>query len=451
MMKPVWKALVGAFIVLMTISAWGEPQGRVSLSQANFISPDYNQTVKKDYQFVSAGFDTLGDVRHEHEIDDSLQAQIRGMVAPGSSVLNYLNVSQLYWKQDPLSVGRKKVDWSELDEDFSLGIYQPLFKWNPLQWESQGLTGIFLHLETTDAVPWGVTFFGSPLFIPNQGASYEVQDGAFKESNPYFKAPPTTASVNDRDFGINYDIQKPKTEDVILRQSFAGRIFVGNPEKGGYAQGSFAQKPMNELNLGFVGYAPPANQKVNVEILPAVSNHHVAGLDLQYSAENFRTGLSAIHEEPKAPTYTDEWTYVTYKSSTLVSPFIEFRKRGAELHFAVLSVDGGESVGVGPEAEQANKFIPQRYPFRNAGLISAKYQYRFKKFETLGLSTRYIRGESGEFDLWLSQATYQWRHGWAFNVTSQMVAVENTEKGSRTAYNSYMDNDLLAIGVSYVF
>lgn len=451
MMKPVWRALVGALIVFGANSSWGAPQGRVSLSQASFISPDYHQTIKKDYQFVGAGFDTLSDVRHESEIEDTLQAQIRGVVAPGTSVMNYLNVSQLFWKQDLLSVGRKKINWSELDEDFGLGVYQPLFKWNPLQWESQGLTGVFLHLEPESQIPWGVTFFGSPFFIPNQGAGFEVQDGTFKESNPYFKAPPTMASVNDKEFNINYNVQKPDTQDVVFRQSFAGRVFLGDSEKGGFGQISYANKPMNELNLAFQGYAPPEDQKVNVDILPAVSNHNVASLDLHYSGSNFRTGISALHEDPKEPTYTTEWTYASFSSSTLVSPFVEFRARGLEVHLATLSVDGGESTGHGPESNQANKFIPQRYPFRNAGLLGAKYQFRMKRFENLGISTRYLRGESGEFDVWLTQASYQWRQGWAVSFTGQLVAVEPNDKGQKTAYNSYVDNDLFAVGVSYVF
>ncbi len=450
-MRPVWKALVGASIALSAFSAWGNPQGRVSLTQAGFISPDYSQTLKKDYQFIGAGLDTLAEARQENEIDDSLQVQIRGMIAPGAPVMNYLNVSQLFWKQDVLSLGRKKIAWNYLDEDYSLGIYQPLFKWNPLQWESQGLTGLFLHLETVAPIPWGMTLFASPLFIPNQGAGYEVQDGVFIASNPYFKAPPTLAYVNEGEFRINYNIQKPSAEDVVMRQSFAGRLFVGAPQKGAFAQISYAYKPMNELNLGFIGYAPAVRQQVNVEIQPVVSNHSVLSADFHYVFENFRAGISAARETPQTPEFSKEWTYTNFTNSSLVSPFVEFRDKQLELKASLLTIEGAESIGSGPEAHQANKFIPQRYPFRNAAQLSARYQYRLKRFENLALQTRYLRGESGEFDLWLTQASYQWRQGWAFNVVSQMVAVESSEKGLKTAYNSYLDNDLLAMGVSYVF
>lgn len=450
-MKLRWKALIGALSVFLCQWAWGEPQGRVTFSQAGFISPSYQQTLKKDFQLISGGLDTLSDYRHEEDIDDNLQAQLRGVVVPGVAVMNYLNVSQLFWKQDLLTVGRKKVNWSALDEDYVFGIYQPVFKWNPLQWESQGLTGLFLHWETDEKLPWGLTLFGSPLFIPNQGSGFEVQDGVFQESNPYFHAPPARAFVNGQEFRVNYTIQKPRAEEVVLRQSFAGQVFVGSRDKEGYVQMSYAYKPMNELNLGFVGYAPPTNNQVNVEILPTVSQHSVASMDLQYTMAPFRVGVSGVRENPKDPVFEKEWTYATFTPSTLVSPFIEFSDKRAELRFSVLRVEGGESLGFGPDASQAMKFIPQRYPFRNAGLVSAKYQVRLKRQQSLALSTRYLRGEAGEFDLWLSQAVYQWRPGWAFTLVGQMVAVENTALGEKTAFNSYYDNDLLAVGVSYVF
>lgn len=457
-MKRGWLALVGACFVLGAQIAWGGPQGRVSLSQASFVSPEYELTNKKDYQLFGAGIDTLSGVMTESEIDDSLQAQVRGVVAPGASVLNYLNVSQLYWKENVLSVGRKKINWSQLDENFTLGSIQPVFKWNPLQWEQQGLTGLFIHLETTDALPWGVTLFGSGLFIPNQGAGYELKDGTFQASNPYFKAPPEVAEVNDQDFKIHYDLKKPEVQDIVFKQSFAGRVFLGKEHKGPYVQIAHAYKPQNELNLGFIGYAPylenqanAAVKQVNVEILPVLSYHHISSADLFYSNKYIKAGLSGIYEVPTEPEFESNWTYATFTNSTLISPFVDLKFKDLELNFAYLTVNGGESVPVGPESHQANKFIPRRYPYRNAGSVGARYQFRFKRHENLAFSTKYLRGEAGEFDLWNTQASYQWQERWAMTLAGQLVAVENNSNGQATAYNSYVNNDLVAIGVSYVF
>ncbi len=451
-MKKWQLALLGAFItVISNSSAWGGAQGRISLSQASFVSPDYALTEKKDYQLISAGLDTLSGARSESEIEDQLQAQIRGMMAPGAQVLNYLDISQLYWKQQQLSVGRKKIQWSQLDETFGLGVYQPMFKWNALQPEEQGLTGIFLNVENhTGDMPWGITLFGSPLYIPNQGAGYETKDGQFEKTNPYFNRPPQTAVINGQNAQFQYTVQKPEVSEVIYQQSFAGRAYVGDVRKGAFAQGAFAQKPMNELALGFHGVLVPG-QKIDTQILPKVAEHNVVSGEVRYSLSNVSLGVAALRETPHSPKYESQWTYTKYSPSTLVSPFIDVKFYGVEMNLAVLSVEGGETEISGPQATEAETVFIPLYPFRNAAQAQLRYQYRIKRNENVALSTRYLRGASGEFDLWNTTLAYQWQERWAAQLISQMVAAEPVANDKKTIYHSYPDNDLVAVGVSYVF
>jgi hypothetical protein len=444
-------ALAGALFTLAVGQAWAGPQGRISLSQASFISPDYQLTERKDFQFVSAGLDTLTKVQSENDIDNTLQAQIRGMMAPGSQVLNYLDISQLYWKQSLLSVGRKKMKWSQIDDTFNLGIYQPVFKWNPLQPESQGLSGIFMQAEDeSGGIPWGITLFGSPLYIPNQGAGYEIKDGQFEKTNPYFSQPPPAADVNGQRAQFQYTVQKPDISSVVYQQSFAGQVFVGNRHKGAFAQGAFAQKPMNELALGFQGVLVPG-QKIDTQILPQVVQHNVVSGEARYSFSNVSLGVAGLNETPQSHPFDSQWTYVKYSPSALISPFIEAKFFGAELSLATLSVQGGETSFEGPQAAEAERVLMPLYPFRNAAVAQIKYQYRIKRNENIGLSTRYLRGEKGEFDLWTSTVAYQWQERWAAQLVSQMVAIQGVDPSGRTIFHSYPDNDLVAFGVSYVF
>jgi hypothetical protein len=444
-------ALSVGILILSSQFAGAAPRARLSLSQASFISPDYQKTPQSSFQFMTGGVDTLAGFRSEADIDDSLQAQLRALVAPGASVMNYLNINQLFWKQGPFSFGRKKIPWSLLDEEFALGIYQPLFKGNPLQMESQGLTGAFLQFEATEEIPWGLTFFGSSVFIPNQGPGYEVEDGVFRSTNPYFQTPPSRAVVNDMAFDLKYQLVRPNTEEIVFHQSFAGQLFFGKVHQGLYGQVAYALKPMNELNLGFVGYAPPADRQLKVEILPAVSDHTVLSSDLYYSWEHLRAGLSLVQERPREPKFGNDWTYAQFSNSNLFSPSVGWREDHFELRAALLMLEGGESQGVGPNANQAGALIPQRYPFRNAGMLSGKYFYHIRRFENVTFSSRYLRGQDGEFDLWLTQAAYQWEKDWAVHLVSQMVAVQDNPKGKLTAWSSSVNNDLLALGVSYVF
>lgn len=440
-----------SILVLISTFAKAGPLGRISLSEAGFVSSDYKQTEAKNFFLISAGLDTLTRAKTESDIDNNLQAQIRGMMVPGYSVLNYLDIGQLYWKQELFSVGRKKVDWSRLDENFKLGIYQPIFKWNALQTDSQGLTGIFIHLEPeATVIPWGITLFGSPLFIPNQGPGYEIKDGKFEKNNPYFNTPPSQAEINGQKTEFIYSIEKPEMNEIINHESFAGRIFFGKDNDGFHAQASYAQKPNNELDLGFQGVLVPG-KKIDTKILPKVMYHSVASGEIHYTWSILTLGFEALKDTPQNADFDSPWTYAYFAESQLYSSFAEVKWKELEVSLASLTVRGGESTFLGPRSAEAENVLVPRYPFRDALQARAKYQYRIKKNENIALSTSYLRGAEGEFDLWNSSVVYQFQERWATQMTSQLVAVKPVDSSQKTVYHSYPDNDLVAIGVSYVF
>jgi hypothetical protein len=437
------------------LAAANEPVAQVSLTQASFLSPDYNLTEKKEFQFVGAGFDTLSKPHRDHELEDGLQAQLLGMVAPGTAVLSYLNVKQLFWKQGFLSIGRKKESWSALDDNFDLGIYQPLFQWDPLLPQQQGLTGVFLTLEATDSVvPWGFVVFGSPLFIPDQGAGYQIKNGKFERSNPYFQTPPNFFQIRGQTDAADYHIQKPNTNDVIFNRSFAGKFYLGHEDEGVFTQVAFANKPVNQLALGFQGFVTP-NNSVDIEIQPQVYYHSLASADAQYSFKQWEAkiavGMSALRETISAPDFDPQWTHVDYSRSDLLSPFLKARWKNFNISLAYLSVQGAEESIQGDLSEQSTSYLPHRYPFRSAYQGVLNYRARLAGSRFITLSTRYLQGAANEFALWTSQAAYQFRSHWSVNMVTQLVDVKDTPEGSLIASQAYNNNDAVAVGVSYVF
>ena len=436
---------------LLSLPALAETQARLAMTQSEFVSSDYHLTDKKDFQFFSAGLDTLAQVRREDEIENSLQAQVRGLVSPGVSVLSYMNISQLYWKQDILAVGRKKTRWSLLDDEAQLGLYQPLFRWNPLQPESQGLTGVFLHLQgKTNDMPVGMVLYGSTLFIPDQGTGYEVKSGAFERSNPYFQAPPQQANINGQTDSVSYTVQKPNTQDVVFNRSLGAKVYLGEENTGFFSQLAYANKPSNQLALALQGAVNP-NNTVELNILPAVYYHTLISGDLKYSWRNVGLGLSTIHEKTEDPTYSSEWSYIHFSDSDVVSPFLEIKTKEFQSRLSYISIKGADESGQGLLKDQVSQFLPARYPYREAFLVQMSYMFRIKRWEGLRASTRYLQGTSTDFNLWTTQLSYQWEERWSAGVQSQMVAVGDSKAALRTAYAPYENNDNVAVGLNYVF
>lgn len=428
-------------------------QGKISLSQESYVSPDYKGTERKNFQFIGVGVDSLTDSRGENDIKDGLHTQIDSNIAPGANALSYLNVSQLYLKQNALIFGRKKLVWSELDESFDLGMFQPRFNRNLFQPESQGLTGLFLKVETgNEALPGGVYLFASQLFIPDQGAGYEIRDGQFENSSPFFATPPTQAQVSGQTDKILYNIQKPATEDILFNRSFAAKAFLGEETQGAFVQAAYANKPANLLSLGFQG-ALTSNNALAVDILPSIYNHRLLSGDLQYSfIPELALGVSALSESMDEPKYSAEWTYRTYSPSQMVSPFMKLRLKGFKAKLAYLKITGADHTDVGPKANMAEEVQAARYAFTNAYLAEMSYRYRIRRYQGLTFSTKYLTSEKADFDIWTASASYQWEERWSAYFDMQLASVQSKSMdGKKIAYYDYMNNDTATIGLRHVF
>ena len=84
--------------------------------------------------------------------NDFLKVNLAGAYAVGYPLMSYLNFKEFFInaKLDSTSgqasqiiFGRRLHLWSEAEEEWNLGIFQPQFRWNPIRPSQQGLTGLF--------------------------------------------------------------------------------------------------------------------------------------------------------------------------------------------------------------------------------------------------------------------------------------------------------------------
>ncbi|GIL18568.1 MAG: hypothetical protein BroJett040_23190 [Oligoflexia bacterium] len=431
-------------VFLASGSVFAETQGEVSLRQDSFVSPQYSSTNSKSFGFLG------GHLKQSTETT-GLVGDITGEFVPQNPMMSYLNVQELYHRESFFSVGRKLYAWNRLDEDFNLGVFQPQFRWNPLDPSSQGLTGIYMDLQNQiGEMPWGMMLFASFTFIPDQGSSYQLRDGQFEPANPWFRTPPQRAQFDDQGKivdQINYDLQKPSVNEVVYNTSFVGALYLGEDQKGFKIQAVSAYKPSNQLALGTDGVLTP-NNSVDVKIVPKIYYHSLVGGDLQYSFSNFQIGLSGLSEHPHKPEFDQTLTYNNYNDSRLGSVFVAARAGRFQTHLSRLTVQGGEAQVQGPKAKELASVLPQRFPYRSANKISAVYEYKWKKYEGLKGQATYMQGDQNEFELVKLSLGWQIDPKWSAQAQGLLVRASNTVK---TVFSDYEDNDQVQMGVSYVF
>jgi hypothetical protein len=422
----------------------------LSLFSNQFMSQHYDRTAKRNFQFLSGRFSN-NDSANGYNLD------VEGAISPSATILNYVNIKEIYFKNDELRLGRAKSDWSELDERFSIGLFQPQFRWNPLDPQSQGLTGMFWSKQNSKGS--GFEIFVSPFFIPDQLPNFEVNEsGQFIESNPYFRTPPSQVSLNGSSIPFSYDLIKPPVDQIVLNSSFAARIFFKNGEEGWFGSLAYAYKPANQIMVG----VHASELKINlvsgdtspVVVAPKLWYHSLVSSEVGFRNQAWRSGLSFLYESPENPEFPTQFSRLGYQPALLSSPYISYKNASLMASISYLSIQSNKPVIETRDEsnrELYSKVLFPRFFFTDAFLISGSYEFRVEKGHPLVLNTQWLRGVSDEFNLLKLGLAYTYQKKYSFFVASELINVSDEIEASQVALKTYRDNDSTSLGVSYVF
>jgi hypothetical protein len=427
-------------------------QGYNSLSEIDmrtdsFISPNYNATTDKNFGFFGARYVDL-----DPHKDFGVKAQISGLFSPDDPTLSYLNVRQLYFQGWGLTFGRKLNDWSLLDEQWHLGFFQPQFQWNPLLPESQGLTGFFLDLNDGDKKsPLGVRLFGSFLFIPNQNAGYQIQNGQFQAVNPWFQQMPTQIQFQGGSGvtnAIDWNIQTPDTSKVVFNPSYMAQAYYGREEQGLYLSATAGYKPSNQLLMAVTSVTTP-NAVTNITVDPLVYYHTVEAMDVRYKPGAFGVGL--MNETPTAPeSIPTNLNYRVYNARQLVSPYVGVRAQGFDGSISYLQIQGSSDIVQGTQSQYLANYLPQQIGYGNAWRTDLSYVFGRQFLPGLKLVSSYMQGVNDDFELWSAAANYRINRHWAVNAGVMLVQADPTST-TASLFQQFQNNNLVSMGASYGF
>lgn len=441
-------SLLGSWLVLLApVFASAQVQTEMRLFSDSFISPTFEAAEKTSYQFVGA------QIKTDPFTEDNLKMDVSGGVAIGAPLLNYLNISEFYVQNrqsetETFYLGRKKMLWSELDSRWDLGVWEPLFKWNPLNAENQGLTGIFWQV---DKPFYTLMLFASPLYIPDQGPSFEIENGSFVKGNPWFRRPPESIRIWEEATAIDYKFEKPSESQVVLQNSFGLKLSFGDPQ-GLRGQVGYTYKPANQLAVGYEGNLNIAELKGAVNLQPQVFYHSLVGGDVSYKINRFRLGVSGLYDKPnKDDIFEEKWTHPIFDDAFLVSPFIEWANGAFGVALQHLDIFGGKVTEEGELASADRAPLMTRYPYQEATQLSVMGNFSFKRSTKLATKISFTHSEKNKFDLIRMSARLRLSGLWSFISEMQMVRAEPVDMDNQNEVAQFVNNDRLMVGAAYVF
>ncbi|WP_413568153.1 hypothetical protein ACLWBD_10600 [Bdellovibrio sp. HCB117] len=427
--------------------AHAQVQTEMRLFSDSFISPTFEATQKTNYQFVGAQLKT------DPFTEDVLKMDVAGGVAMGAPLLNYLNISEFYVQSrqnenETYYIGRKRMLWNELDARWDLGVWEPLFKWNPLQPERQGLVGLFYQV---DKPYYTLVLFASPLFLPDQGPSFEIENGSFVKGNPWFRRPPESIKIFSEATAIDYNFDRPNETQVVLQNSFGAKISFGDPQSF-RAQLSYIYKPANQLAIGYDGNLDMAQLKGAVELQPQVFYHSLAGMDVSYKVNQVRMGVSGLYDRPnKDDIFEEQWTHPVFEDAVLLSPFVEWTNGRWGVNLQHLDIIGGDVREEGELANPDRAALMTRYPYKQAQQISLMTNYAFRKNRRLIGKLSITHSDKNQFDLVRLSARFRLSGIWSLVGEMQMVKAGELTASNQNEIAQFVNNDRLMLGAAYVF
>lgn len=360
-----------------------------------------------------------------------------------------------------ISLGRKRQDWSALDQTWQLGIWQPRFRWDYIRPESVGLTGAFLEYERG---PLRVTGFGSPFYVPERGVSVSVEDGTVLARSPWFISPPSQVNVMNRNTPALYSLQLPAVRDLVLHPSYALQVRVGETQ-GFWGAVSGARKPMNQLLLAYEGWfqhTPAGQQPAVAMIHPRALMHQVESLDLGYRNRRASAVVSGMLDRPVRDVTPATWTTQEVMDARVVSATVAYGLGGDLTEKSVVEASwirvwGGNAPDAGADVLGTGSVFDGRYPFQNAlsvGIRGTFPQFAGSFAKRVSGSARLIADLAHPGSILSTELTFQPEDRWVLSIGLDVLG-SNSEPDPLAAGTDFIsrwrDNDRFHVGVSYVF
>lgn len=442
-------------MMLLSRHAVSMSQGTLNRSQLQLFQNQYLAPSVTPGQ--RAGFSSLGaDVQLKEDRKLwSFGFAGNGIASLNGTTENYFAVPDLYavyrgTKKDlSFTIGRKREIWSEFDEQWKLGLWQPVAKWDYLSPQEQGLTGVFVNYQT-DSVK--LMMFASGLFIPDQGPNFRLKDGQFTSDNRWFEAPQSQALLREP-FRINYALDRPSVTEIINQVSWGFKGTLGDTRDGYWFSLGTAIKPLNQLHLQIDPKLRIREEGVAV-IHAMVVSHQVTAMEAGYRNDRERAWISVTRDAPNRPNLPRDWLQSSLYPALFIGAFYShpadiFGLKRSQLSWSLLRRwDEKTSQSTGIAGDQVESSL-QRFDFEQVGAIEWMVQPidRLSRSFWVALKYMYSFPEKG--------GLLSTRFKWSFD-RDMLVELGVDLLGADTEYTSglmgrYRSNSRLIGGLSYAF
>lgn len=428
-------------------------KGSFQLSGNQFLTEKRTAEQSESYGYMSGTASSKGRLNN---FDWSAEGLIESSTQPSEEF--YFGVPELFARltdedsEVQVSIGRQKRNWSHLDSELNLGLWQPQLRWDYLNPIQQGLTGVFFDYRIEKLT---VSIFASPISLPDQGPQFKLEDGRFSSANRWFWQPQSRLLFAGNLSSLRYELDRPSVDKVIMNSSLGGMIQF-DPSGPLYSQIAYAYKPMNQFFLGFeCSNCIDPTLDGTALIHPMVVNHNLITWETGWLTENDHLMFSATSDRPLAPKIPEDWG-----GSNLDSLYVlggSYSRKGYVLNRAATAgisyvrVFRDETNKINNDLTGQVESSSDRFLFEDLLSVSGQLQFFSTGKSSMALSTKYSYSFMEEGSWLSSKLTYTHNKIESF-IGFDILGSQTDPLASRAGlFSRYRSNDRVFGGLGFVF
>lgn len=445
------------------------PQSRAELSRQNqdgntlsVQNSQYIDATTPSYRTGAAEQNSSAVLRLNDQwaIPGGMQAQLKFKDEwSATEKWNYVDVHEAYlsykFRNSDLSLGRKLETWSAWDHEWRQGFFQSRYLENRLRSEEAGLVGAFWSGGNAH---WQFTAAALPVYIPDFGPHFDVEDNRFVSKNPWFHAPSSRFVYRGQPGEIHYDIQRPSLASVVQHPGAAAKLEYHDDHA--QTRLSYAYKPLAAFVLGF----PSDHQFVvastvdfmSIAIAPRIIYDRVLNLDQGFETGPWFFSGSVAYDNPEVDRGPADWTAQQVAPATIFSGAVA-RRLGTQgvgapqLRVGFLRVEGGDAPATGRFAGSQN-FSDRRFQFYEAYLIALRKDFHFGALRTLETEARAIYDRLQDGGVASFNLAYAFDRNWRTELQIDFIGLFSPRAQITDGFiANYRANDRLGLGISYAY
>lgn len=350
----------------------------------------------------------------------------------------YVASSPVLMPRHQITLGRRQMDLSEIDNRWNLGIWNPRFIWDPLRPERVGLLGLFYTYQSRGI---SLTVYGSPVSIPERGFPIKNSDGSLSAGRGQFVSPPKYVDLGS---GVtattNYNIIYPSMSEALLRPAGMVNLRVGE-DTGGWGRLAYGYMPVHQANTAVDGTLNASTLVFNANVIPLFGQKHVLTGEAGYHLDDQASAwFSVTREVPVQRALPATWVVTQYQPASIFGAGGSYGDgRLARVSAAYLYVREEQA----PASGGATLATSGRFLARRALQLSAQF-FEFSPWNLGVNGTVDIENTNGVLSL---DVGYRTRSGWRLGAGTDFI-LSSTGRGW---YGQWEGDDRFRGSVSYVF